>query len=214
MPGFYLGRHPATSQNVARVPRMRAGTDEEPSSEGRIQIAKVAAYFKNKPIDEVYASTCKRSWRLGDAVAKATGAKMTRLAGLDPWTIPALADMPEDKTKPILKYLVEHPSVRYQDDPNSQTFAEFDKRAWSTFQDLLQEQRSRRLWCVAFTHGRNLVDIWSHLRGGGPLDPKMRPYKWDMTDTGDVFLVQSRGLVLVFKAPVPKETRIQRKEES
>lgn len=184
----FLVRHAMTGHNAAG--KVRAGTDVPVSSEGKAQIAQIAAFFKGKPVQRVLTSDTRRAGETAHAIAQATGAKVIEHPGLRPWE-GAKPGQDVKTAAPLLKHLFEHPDER---GPGGMTYREF-------YTHLLGALHGLKPGDVAVTHGRNVMTAWSLLQGGGKFHPMLPPHDPSPTNPGDVFLVRPRGLVKVFHVP-------------
>lgn len=198
----FIVRHAATALNHAdeRQSRIRAGgPDVPPSKEGQAHIAKLAQFFKGKPIHGVFSSDTRRAGETGQAIAAATGAPFQTHPGLRPWHLGSLAGQKVGQVEHLLaKLYQEHHTPA---PGGGESFKQFYERYAPAVKAILADPKKNH---VIVTHGRNVKTLWSLLKGKGHLDSSFPAHDPRPTTPGDVYLVHPEGLTKVFATGAPK----------
>ncbi len=164
-------RHVSTALNSAgrgtEPERIRGQSDPPPTPEGKKQVTELAVLLSKEPIDEIYTSPLRRAAVPATAIQKANTnkPKLTAMKELLPWDTGKLTEEDVKKTRPVvLKYEIESPNVSpgagkgYPGEP----YNAFKKRCLTATQEILDEAKQRKLFCVVVWHSRNmdLLEAW------------------------------------------------------
>lgn len=192
----FILRHAATALNHPdeRQSRIRAGGPDVPvSADGQAAIARLANFFKGKPIAKVHTSDTRRAGDTAKAIGEAAHAPVEEHAGLRPWDLGDLAGRKVGDVEHLLRQLYQSHHIKA---PNGESFGEFYARYLPVVKGILQQSGNH----VIVTHGRNVKTLWSLLKGKGRLHPGFSPHDPAPTQPGHVYMALPHDLVQVYAA--------------
>ena len=171
-----LMRHGPTQLNNADTSKdkIRGWLNVPLSNEGHDVAAQLANDAKDYPLVDLHSSDLSRAADTAEAISEKTGIPVVTHPELRPWHLGELSGQSTNSVMPIIKTLVDHPSLAA---PKGESFDSFLSRFLPFVTPMLHDDQLHGI----VTHIRNIKTLEAFIAGKGELDRQT----WDRVPAVD-----------------------------
>lgn len=150
---IYIIRHGETDGNLTKY-LQGCSKDNPLNAKGLAQAQKVMEFFKDKPLDAIYSSPLKRAQQTAAPLAESKGLKIHTVPGFKEisfgdWEGIEMAEIERRWASQMMLFFKQPSRLTI---PGGRPFAEVQREAWTTFQNILEKEgHGRQIAMVA--HG-------------------------------------------------------------